>query len=249
MSLSQQKLAANPPSLPTWTASNQLGQAMEPQYMYTSKQLPFMQLERLLDQLSSLSTFANTLFLDLANQTIMIQERLTKAGEQLKKIHDTIPQQVNEPKMGTRTPWTSDASMSSNLFVKATQPKSIKVLYDKCRQAPRLELLDQFRTDGKTCMELYSYPEFFVNEWKLWIEKEKVDRKKKRKEANQETLIDIQMPKAERARIKVETKEAAKHEQQLHFEAPKLAAPPPPRISTHLSTTTTDVDTCCTNTS
>ena len=88
--------------------------------------------------------------------------------------------------------------ITSNLFTKATQPLEITGIYNTCFPPPPLEMLDQFRTDGLSCMQvtilpefqLFSYPEFFVEEWKLLMKKEH-DGKKTRKRQVLVSKIDL----------------------------------------------------------
>jgi hypothetical protein len=54
-------------------------------------------MERLLDQLCSLSSYVNYVFLDIANQTLDIQQRLGQARATLDAFAQRIPTQMNPP--------------------------------------------------------------------------------------------------------------------------------------------------------
>lgn len=56
-------------------------------------QVPLAQMERLLDQLSSLSAYANHLFLDIGNQTVHLQSRLEKLTLTVEAFHENIPKE------------------------------------------------------------------------------------------------------------------------------------------------------------
>jgi hypothetical protein len=151
MSLPQQLLSAQPFTLPQWPEKLNTTFA-EP---ITLKQIPLAQMERLLDQLSSLSAYANHMFLDIANQTLYLQSRLDRVTSSLETLKDNVPTELPplEP-VSKRTAWTGDHSITSNLFTKATLPASLLARYQKCQPAPNLAVLDKFRFDGLPCMRV-----------------------------------------------------------------------------------------------
>lgn len=176
MSLAHQQLAANPIILQSFSTS-----ALDSPYV--SVQLPFAQMERLLDQLSSLASYASLLFEDLTTQTVYLTHKLDAVSKKLDTIGNQMPSVVPAPSQShSRVAWAGDHSITSNLFIKSSMPKTLKLQYDKCQPAPRLELLDRFRTDGLPCMRFYSYPEFFVDEWKALMQKPGSKAKRKQKE-------------------------------------------------------------------
>ncbi|KAJ3302451.1 Wiskott-Aldrich syndrome protein member 1 [Kappamyces sp. JEL0829] len=161
---------------------------VDPPYLIALKQMPYMQLTRLLDQLTDFSHFANDLFLNLANESIRVSERVSSLSGRLDELITRIPEfekQVVEsganPTGRERSGWKSNFLVTSNLFTKSSRPSEISALYESCYPSPRLEVLDQFRNDGLCSMKLFSYPEFFVDEWKHLL-KQSGDKHKKKKD-------------------------------------------------------------------
>ncbi|KAI9351501.1 hypothetical protein BDR26DRAFT_851176 [Obelidium mucronatum] len=60
-------------------------------------------------------------------------------------------------------------SRKYGLFTSETEPHEIRLLLERCTPPPPLHLLDMFRTDGLKSAELFSHPDYFVNEWKRAI--------------------------------------------------------------------------------
>lgn len=96
MSLPLKTLSADLPQIPTWPGlvASSMG---EIPLGYASKQVPLIQMERLLDQLASFSTLANHIFLDLANQTLAMQQRIHNVSAHLDNLKTQIPAQLDAP--------------------------------------------------------------------------------------------------------------------------------------------------------
>jgi WAS family protein 2 len=166
--------------------------------------------------------------------------------DKLPEVEEAMMNQEMKPFTRERSSWQSDRTVPCNFFTKATQPSYITSAYEACPPIPALQILDEFRTDGKSCIKLFSYPEFFVEEWKLLLQKEH-DGKKARKRTKDIDLSipeerDISTPsvqspfistpqKAGRERVRIEVPAApvlpTVATQQAPV-APKVAAPPPP---------------------
>jgi len=74
----------------------------------------------------------------------------------------------------------------SQLFTPDSTPLPIKLVYKKCTPPPNLHSMDQFMDNGKSCMEQYTNPNFFIDEWimeqKKLREQAREDRRKRREE-------------------------------------------------------------------
>lgn len=144
-----------------------------------------------------------------------------------------------------RVSWKSRALINSNLFTTSSQPSDIKAIYESCPPIPPLEMLDRFRTDGLSSSKLFSYPEFFVEEWKLLMR----DRDGKKKKTRQKSTTGVEdrgqgqvseaygmialTKKEARQKLKVESSvKGIQQQQQIEIKyVPKIisAPPPPPR--------------------
>ena len=50
--------------------------------------------------------------------------------------------------------WELDSGIASSFFTKSSRPRAIQEKYDTCRPAPKLSLLDAYRTDGQSSMRV-----------------------------------------------------------------------------------------------
>ncbi|KAI9138038.1 hypothetical protein BKA69DRAFT_1127664 [Paraphysoderma sedebokerense] len=147
------------------------------------------QLLRCIDQLSQLSLHSGQLFTELSSQLTDISKRVAASKSRINNMKRVIP--LVEKKMTTmaitdqmgseRMAFSNPTAMDSNLLTKKTEHPAIQAVYNKCPPLPDLPQLDSFREDGLKCMQLYSYPEFFVEEWTKLMMKENEERKKKRR--------------------------------------------------------------------
>ncbi|KAH6562670.1 hypothetical protein BASA50_007638 [Batrachochytrium salamandrivorans] len=191
MSLPKRVLTAGSPSVPQFPAPSTaavLG-VPEPMYIPALRQVHMMQLTRLFDQLAELSSYANELFIDLANKTLSVTERINNVGSMIASAHadmglieeEISAADIKKSLQRERFVWKSESAISSNFFVKKTQSASIIAAYNRCRPAPPLGILDEYRSDGQQCMKFYSYPDYFVEEWRNLMMKDQDGKKAKRK--------------------------------------------------------------------
>jgi hypothetical protein len=112
--------------------------------------------------------------------------------------------------------------ISCNLFGRHTLPNSLALAYEKCKAPPPLHLFDQY--SDKPCAKLYSFPEFFMNEWK----QDQLDRKKKTKETKDAKEPElVQVNTKERTRIDMHQSQKPA-EDKLVLNVARFTAPPPP---------------------
>ncbi|KAI8893430.1 hypothetical protein BC833DRAFT_608387 [Globomyces pollinis-pini] len=160
----------------------------DPAYLITSKKLPIVQLSRLLEQLTTLSTYSQDLLTSLTNDSIKISNRIHSINSRIDKLMDNYPNfernVQNQEQKSYQPPkiiWNSNNTIQSNFFTTHSRPKFINDLFDLCSPIPPLTDLDKFRQDGLSCRKLFSYPDFFVEEWKVLIRKHEEEKKLKRK--------------------------------------------------------------------
>ena len=65
-----------------------------------------------------------------------------------------------------RVPFEAEAGEASNIFSKETNNIAIAEQYSKIQSPPALAQLDVFRDDNKSCLGLYTNPNFFIGELK-----------------------------------------------------------------------------------
>ncbi|KAI8614174.1 hypothetical protein BC830DRAFT_404268 [Chytriomyces sp. MP71] len=61
-------------------------------------------------------------------------------------------------------------------FTVKSEPIQLRELLDACHPAPQLQLLDVFRTDGRSGAQIFSDPSFFEREWESVVRKERGER-------------------------------------------------------------------------
>ncbi|KAJ8327212.1 Wiskott-Aldrich syndrome protein member 1 [Batrachochytrium dendrobatidis] len=221
MSLPKRVLVAGAPSVSPFTAPSTAASmgVPEPTFIPALRQVTMMQLTRLFDQLSELSIYANEIFVDLANKTLSITERINNVNMILSNADadmELIEEEISSSDIKTlsqreRFIWKSEMAISSNFFVKKTQPASIAAVYNQCRPAPFLEVLDKYRNDGQKCMKFYSYPDFFLEEWRNLI-KDQDGKKAKRKAKESESSNNRRSMRYKRKSESVQTKPGNRNE-------------------------------------
>jgi hypothetical protein len=187
----------------------------------------------------------------LANETIGLDERITKLQNRVKDLGNKLPeleQEWEKQEMKSfhreKNIWLSNHVIPCNFFTKATQNSFISAMYETCYSTPALQKLDEFRTDGKSSVSLFSYPEFFVDEWKILLQKDQDGKKaKKKKEEENDDIqqegesmmspsgVFITTPvKQGRERIMVDATEPVPFQLAKNnlAQVPKAAPPPPP---------------------
>jgi hypothetical protein len=107
-------------------------------YLYTVKQMPLLKLTQILDQLTEFSRFSNELFLELANSTIKISDRIKTIESNIETIKlkvATNEKNISIPILNfnrDRNCWKSNHIPSSNLFTKQSQPTYIQSALNQC---------------------------------------------------------------------------------------------------------------------
>ncbi|KAJ3359780.1 WH2 domain-containing protein [Allomyces javanicus] len=65
-------------------------------------------------------------------------------------------------------------------LTRSTRPPAVAAAYAQCTAPPALDRLDAYRDDGMQSMAFYSYPDFFIDEWRKVMTKDEEERKKKK---------------------------------------------------------------------
>ena len=152
----------------------------------TGKNLQAYQYKKLLSQIITVSNYSVTLLGSFYNKAETATNDLEELYERLSKLEQALPalqeRLIKEPFQMTEVEKPQLTIINSSYLSKESRPQEMAVVYEKCKKPPQLHRLDEFRSDGKTCMQFYSNPNFFVEEWKKVMERESEEKKKKRKE-------------------------------------------------------------------
>lgn len=177
MSLPEKVIHAGPTTLPQIGVNESvIPGVIDPQYLINLKQIPYLQLTRLFDQLTDFTGYANDMFFGLANTSIRLSERLHTLSLKIDDLQGTrmsaFVGQIDtcgdlKPIGRERAAWRPQYRIASNFFTQASQSVEMREAYDRCPPIPDLDILDVFRSDGQSSMKLFSYPDFFVEEWKV----------------------------------------------------------------------------------
>ncbi|KAI9206009.1 uncharacterized protein BJ171DRAFT_39347 [Polychytrium aggregatum] len=174
------------------------------------RQSSLMQLTRAIDVLAQFSYHANDIFAELESHTSRIADRIALAKEKVDNLKQTLP--VVALKMQSTTVINSLAPerfafnpghlTEWSLITKKTEPVSISKVYDRCRGPPELSRLDEFRTDGQNSLKQYTYPEFFLEEWKKLMAAEANTKPKKARKKEKQALKAVETVKVKELDIK-----------------------------------------------
>ena len=150
------------------------------------KTLQAFQYKKLLSQIITVSNYSVTLLGSFYTRAELATNELEELYVRLSKLERALPQieekLTKEPFQLAENEKPLQTLINSSYLSKESRPIEMVAVYEKCKKPPELYRLDQFRFDGKTCMQFYSNPNFFVEEWKKVMEKESEEKKKKRKD-------------------------------------------------------------------
>eukprot|EP00835_Amoeboradix_gromovi_P001916 NODE_98_length_21025_cov_0.475055.p5 type:complete len:507 gc:universal NODE_98_length_21025_cov_0.475055:15807-17327(+) len=151
-----------------------------------AKNLQAFQYKKLLSQIITVSEYSVTLIGSFYNKAETATTTLEDLYLRLSKLEQALPEiekkLIEEPFQLTENERPQPTFINSSYLSRESRPKEMVAVYEKCKRPPELHRLDEFRFDGKTCMQFYSNPNFFVEEWKKVMEKENEEKKKKRKD-------------------------------------------------------------------
>ncbi|KAJ3104492.1 hypothetical protein HDU97_009105, partial [Phlyctochytrium planicorne] len=178
-----------PPPLPSQPERkfSQAVSSKDPQV--AARQVALMQLTRLIVQISDMSLYAHEILKEASDHSSKSQDRIDRVRARVEKIQSLLPKveralsetpvpthlQSDRPSLQLRT------NLETNLFTRSTEHPAIQSIYEStCAPPPQLHLLDDFRTDGEKSMKFFSYPDFFVEQWRGIMQRELDERKAKR---------------------------------------------------------------------
>eukprot|EP01119_Soliformovum_irregulare_P003016 TRINITY_DN1328_c0_g1_i1.p1 TRINITY_DN1328_c0_g1~~TRINITY_DN1328_c0_g1_i1.p1 ORF type:complete len:461 (+),score=181.17 TRINITY_DN1328_c0_g1_i1:55-1437(+) len=127
----------------------------------------------ILAQMAWLADYSHEIFSGLNDEARSTYTRMTNLSQQLSNIESAIPRIekmveqkplqsfFNNPRAEFSLPLVSDAQV----FTADSQSKSIKQLYAQSKPPPPLHKMDKYMDEGKKCLEMYTNPKFFLDEW------------------------------------------------------------------------------------
>ncbi|KAM9384660.1 actin-binding protein WASF2 [Pholidichthys leucotaenia] len=159
-------------------------------------------LANIIRQLGSLSKFAEDVFGELFVQAGEFAIRVNQLGERVDRLQTKVTQldpkeeEVSLQAINTRKAFRSSLNQDQQLFTRPSLPMPIQDTYTVCNPPPPLNLLNQYREDGKEGLKFYTDPSYFFDLWKekmlqdtkdIMKEKRK-HRREKKDHLNQRTL-------------------------------------------------------------
>jgi len=146
----------------------------------------------LISQVFLLNRYISELFSSLFEDTEKNFRRLKNLQEKTSEVQSKIPlieqylsrdDALTNMSRNSRVSWASNDNRT-DLVSRNNMPIALNDLYSDCAPPPNLSILDQYN-NNKSCLELYTNPSFFINEWIKdqygeILKKEKQQRKKQR---------------------------------------------------------------------
>ncbi|KAI9164568.1 Wiskott-Aldrich syndrome protein member 1 [Blastocladiella emersonii ATCC 22665] len=191
--------------------------ALETQRLHT------LQLIRCIDSLAQLTTHASAVMEDLHQSVLGAVTRTSSLDTHLTSLgaataDPALAWSPPEAYLTSHPPRVRDdpsapaagKTQISGFLTKSSRPASMQAELAQCAAPPRLDLLDAYRDDGVASMTRYSYPDFFVDEWRKLMCKEEEERKKKKKQRKAKRSPSVAArTRRETARTRLDTTSSA----------------------------------------
>jgi len=148
----------------------------------------------ILAQLATLANYAGDIFGGLVKESNSLFQRISTLNQKVTEVSKLVPavesywaktpveRMYQNPRIEFSLPLIQDAQ----LFTSDSTPKALQDSYKKAYLPPNLAKMDPFMDDGKKCLELYTNPRFFLDEWiaeqKKLREVAREERRRKRQE-------------------------------------------------------------------
>ncbi|CAH0694495.1 unnamed protein product [Spodoptera exigua] len=123
-------------------------------------------------QLSSLSKHAEDMFgeltreaTNLAERTNVLQARIDRLAIKVTQL-DSGVEEVSLQDIQMRKAFRSARSFQQQLFSRNSMPSAMLSTYARCDRPPPLEMLNEFRDDGRDARKFYTDPDYFFELWR-----------------------------------------------------------------------------------
>lgn len=123
-------------------------------------------------QLSSLSKHAEDMFgeltreaTNLAERTNVLQARIDRLAIKVTQL-DSGVEEVSLQDIQMRKAFRSSRTFQQQLFSRNSMPSAMLATYARCDRPPPLEMLNEFRDDGKDARKFYTDPDYFFELWR-----------------------------------------------------------------------------------
>jgi len=149
----------------------------------------------LLTQLSLLSSYSTSLFSELVKEASSTFQRLVKIKQQVTVLQTKLPSleqslstvSIENFLQNPRSEVSLQQQADACLFVPETRPFVIQNTYEtRCAKPPALQKMDPFMDDNKKCLELYTNPRFFLDEWIQEQNKQRAAAREERRRKKEE---------------------------------------------------------------
>jgi len=151
----------------------------------------------LLSQLSMLAVHSHDLFLNLTQEVTQVYQRTVKlsarvvvAEKNISIVEKMCSQMTVESFLGHgRVEFSLPPGANAQLFTAETLPATIQQRYGESFPPPPLHRMDPYMDEGKKCLELYTNPKFFLDEWIAEQIKQRQAAKEERKKRREERKV------------------------------------------------------------
>ncbi|CAB3255349.1 unnamed protein product [Arctia plantaginis] len=123
-------------------------------------------------QLSSLSKHAEDMFgeltreaTNLAERTNVLQARIDRLAIKVTQL-DSGVEEVSLQDIQMRKAFRSARTFQQQLFSRNSMPSAMLSTYARCDRPPPLEMLNEFRDDGRDARKFYTDPDYFFELWR-----------------------------------------------------------------------------------
>ncbi|XP_075980804.1 wiskott-Aldrich syndrome protein family member 3 SCAR isoform X2 [Anticarsia gemmatalis] len=123
-------------------------------------------------QLSSLSKHAEDMFgeltreaTNLAERTNVLQARIDRLAIKVTQL-DSGVEEVSLQDIQMRKAFRSSRTFQQQLFSRNSMPSAMLSTYARCDRPPPLEMLNEFRDDGRDARKFYTDPDYFFELWR-----------------------------------------------------------------------------------
>lgn len=147
-----------------------------------------------LTQMALIASYANDIFTDLINMATLTTNRITNLNTQFARIQEAAPKfetymSSNKPEeilSNPRSEFILPQIAEQQLFTTDSTPKPVKELYQKALPPPPLHMMDPYMDEGRKCLELYTNPHYFLDEWIAEQYKMRANAKEERRKRREE---------------------------------------------------------------
>ncbi|XP_062342997.1 wiskott-Aldrich syndrome protein family member 2 isoform X1 [Osmerus eperlanus] len=184
-------------------------------------------LANIIRQLGSLSKYAEDVFGELFVQAGAFALRVNTLGERVDRLQVKVTQldpkeeEVSLQAITTRKAFRSNLMQDQQLFIRTSLPMPIQETYLTCNEPPPLNILSQYRDDGKEALKFYTDSSYFFELWKEKMLQDTKDIMKERRKHRKEKKDNMNPRTLNPRKIKTRKDEWERRKMGEEFVVPK----------------------------